>query len=903
MRRCVLACVAVASLVLASAAAAATGPQGSYVLTATTDHGAAYAPTFTGNGLLGVRVPAAGQGYAGGSVPAQSELAGFYAKPTNPKTVSDSVQQRANIPTWSTLQFGDGTQTFSPTTGTVSGWRQSLDLHTGIITTTANWRAGDGHAAKLTYQVLTDRANAHLGIVQLTVIPQWTGTATVSDEIDGSPATLTDQVAKGFDAAQRQDYVEVATQGTGIQAAIASQLTTSPNITAAPTEVDATTDQSVGQQITFPVTAGQSYTVTKYVGIDDSQDTANPVAAAQAEATAGAAAGYDALVSANNAAWATMWNGRIDVAGNRTLATDVNASEFYLWSDTRDGVDWSVSPAGLSSNGYDGHIFWDAETWMYPSLLAQHPTLAAGMNAYRFNRLTAAEQHAAATGYQGARFPWESALDGTEQIPPPVSVNSEGLYEQHITADIALAQWQYYVATGDRSWLASQGWPVLSGAAAFWASRVTPAGHGTYHLNHVTGPDEENPDVNNEVYTMFAARTTLLDAVAAARAIGQPAPAAWSQIAAGLKLPVSRVGGVRIHKEFSGYRQQLVKQADVTLLQYPWLAPMPRAVAQNDINYYVPRDDPGGPSMNDAVSSIDTSTLGTPGCSSYVFTERSYQPFIRDVFDQFSETRYGGAFTFMTGIGGFLQEFLYGYSGLRMEANDIRVAPSLTAQLSGVVLRNLTWRGRVFQIAVGRGTTTVSLVSGAALPVRTPTGLHAVTAGHALRIRTARPDLTPTSDAVRCQKATASNAEPGAPALAAVDGSPATDWQPVRLPATLTTPLRAGRRMVGRVTIAWGHLWPGVTKPNVPPAPGPVKTLRPSHYSLQVSANGRTWRTVARVTGGGSRATDVLRFAPVRARWLRIVITRGSVKPIKPTKTNQNPPPTTPMVEELTATR
>jgi len=282
MRRCVLVCVAAASLLPASAAAAATGPGGAGVLTATTNHGAGYAPTFTGNGFLGVRVPAAGQGYAGGSVPAQSELAGFYAQPTHPKTIADSVQQRANIPTWSTLLFGDGTQAFSPSTGTMSGWRQSLDLHTGIITTTVNWRATDGHAAKITYQVLTDRANEHLGIVHLTVIPQWTGMATITDEIDGSPATLTDQVAKGFSAAQRQDYVEVATRGTGIQASIASQLTTTPSITVMPTEVDATADQSIGQQITFPVSAGQSYTVTKYVGVDDSQDTANPVAAAQA---------------------------------------------------------------------------------------------------------------------------------------------------------------------------------------------------------------------------------------------------------------------------------------------------------------------------------------------------------------------------------------------------------------------------------------------------------------------------------------------------------------------------------------------------------------------------------------------------------------------------------------------
>ena len=158
-----------------------------------------------------------------------------------------------------------------------------------------------------------------------------------------------------------------------------------------------------------------------------------------------------------------------------------------------------MSPAGLSSNGYDGHIFWDAETWMYPSLLAQHPDLAAGMNAYRFQRLAEAQQHATATGYAGARFPWESALDGTEQIPPPTSVNSEGLYEQHITADIALAQWQYYLVTGDKTWLAQQGWPVLSGAAAFWASRATLGSDGKYHIDGVTGPDEENPDVNDEV--------------------------------------------------------------------------------------------------------------------------------------------------------------------------------------------------------------------------------------------------------------------------------------------------------------------------------------------------------------------------------------------------------------------
>lgn len=112
------AALALAAAAAPSAASAAASGRGSYVLTATSSRTASgYAPTFTGNGFLGVRVPAAGQGYAGGTVPAQSELAGFYAKPLKPKTISDSVQQRANIPTWSTLLFGDGTQVFSPKQG------------------------------------------------------------------------------------------------------------------------------------------------------------------------------------------------------------------------------------------------------------------------------------------------------------------------------------------------------------------------------------------------------------------------------------------------------------------------------------------------------------------------------------------------------------------------------------------------------------------------------------------------------------------------------------------------------------------------------------------------------------------------------------------------------------------
>jgi trehalose/maltose hydrolase-like predicted phosphorylase len=887
----VLAGLALAGALWLAPAAQAAPPSGAgaFVLTATSP-GGAYAPTFTGNGMLGVRVPPSGQGYAAGTVPAQSELAGFYAKVTGSSKPGDNVQQRANIPTWSTLTFSENGQTFAVPGPGISNWRQSLDLHTGIVTTTARWTAPDGHVTDLSYQVLTDRAGQFVGLVRLQFSPHWTGTATVTDAIDGTADStaqpeLTSQVSKGWDAASQQDWVTIQALGTNIQATVASQLGVSPNVSATPTQTDQTTDQSVGQSLGFPVSDGQTYTITKYVGVESSQDATDTVAAARGQAAGAASTGWDSLLAASKAAWASLWRGRIEIRGNRTLATDVNASQFYLWSSTRDGVDWSVSPAGLSSNGYDGHIFWDAETWMYPSLLAQHPDLAAGMNNYRFARLTQAEQHATATGSAGARFPWESALDGTEQIPPPVSVNSEGLYEQHITADIALAQWQYYLATGDKNWLSQQGWPVLSQAATFWASRATLGSDGKYHINGVTGPDEENPNVNDEVYTNVGAMRTLQDAVQAAQVLGMAAPASWSTIAAGLDVPVS--GG--IHPEFSGYGDQLVKQADVTLLQYPWGFQTSPQVSRNDINFYVPRTDPGGPSMSDAVNLIDSNALNTPGCASYLYVERSYQPFIKDTFHQFSETRTGGAFTFMTGIGGFLQEFLYGYSGMRWNPSSVALNPSLSSQIGGIVLHDVQWRGRTFRVAIGPQRTTVTLTSGAPLPVTTPRGLRRVRRGHALTMVTRRPDLTKTRDLARCGRVRASSSEPGAPALAAVDGSPATDWQPAKVHATLTTPLAPLAGSVRTITLRWGRMWPAAPAPNVPPPPGPVTVLRPFAYTVQVSRNGRAWRTVARF-GGRSGVVDTVHVrGGAKTRFVRVRVTAPSTAKL-------------PELDELTAT-
>jgi trehalose/maltose hydrolase-like predicted phosphorylase len=867
-RRSLLACAAALVMLLppfagARATAAGTGAEtggGSYVLTAT-GTGAGYTPTFTGNGYLGVRVPASGQGYVEGRPRIESTLAGFYAQ------APGMVQQRADLPAWDTLVVAAAGEEFSLPRSSVTGWRQRIDLRDGVITTTARWSSADGNIIDLGYDVLVDRARPHVAAVRLRLTPHRSGTALVTDLIDGTPATLTTPVARGWDPRRRRQWETIATQGTGIVAGLASRMELGRVASATSgTPVEVSAAQSVGQRVTLSVRAGTTYTVTKYVGVVTADSGEAAASDARHQADAAAAAGFELLSAESGAAWRSLWRGRIEVLGDPALATEVNASEFYLWASIRDGVDWSTTPGGLSSNAYNGHVFWDAETWMHPALLAQHPDLAAGIDAYRLDRLDAAAAHAREGGYGGARFPWESALDGSEQTAPPAA-SEEGVYEQHITADIALAQWQHYLATGDRGWLARAGWPVISAAAAFWASRAVRDEGGAYHIAGVTGPDEENEDVDDEVYTNVAAATTLRIASRAARIAGAAAPASWTAIADGLAVLYDARTG--LNPEFVGYRGQIVQQADATMLAYPWGYQAAPGAAERDLDYYVPRTDPDGPSMTDSISSVDTSALGLPGCSSYMFTLRSAEPFIRDVFDQFSELTTGGAFTFVTGIGGFLQEFLYGYSGLRWAEDGVRLDPTLTGQLGGVVLRDLQWHHTRFTVSIGPQTTTVSVGAGRALRVVAGGTSRVVPVGETLTLPTRRPDLEPTTDLARCRPATASSSRSGADVLAAVDGSPATAWQPRQVAATLLVAL-ARAAVIRSVALQWGEHY---TSPQAGAnGPAVASTLRATSYDLLVSADGRTWTVVARVRGRTAGIHDVLAFPAVHARLVKLRI-------------------------------
>ncbi|MBP0460549.1 discoidin domain-containing protein [Streptomyces montanisoli] len=746
--------------------------------------------------------------------------------------------------------------------GTTSHYKQSLDMRRGTITTSLTWTSPAGRATRLTYRVIVDRANAHLGVTHVDITPlNWSGPLSVIDMLDGradtlpanhrlaKPVDLTKVSSGRVDRSSASISESLTTQQIGMRAGLASVLRVDGRRVATEPYTDVPAN-SLAQRAGLHVRAGRTYEATKFVGIASSNDTAqgsaplvtdgpaDPQAAALGYATHAARQGLRPIETAHERAWARLWQSDITVLGDTELTQRLRAGTFYLLSSVRDGVDWGLSPGGMSSADYNGHVFWDADTWMNPALLAAHPDLARGLLDYRSTLLDAARANAQAHGYQGAQYPWESADTG----------NDVGIHprEIHIDSDVALGQWQYYEATGDLEWLRTEGWPVIKSVARFWASRVTPDGHGGYDLADVQSPDENHDHETNSAYTNAGAITVLGIATEAARLVGEQPDPRWAQVAGGLTVAVDPATGV--HPEYDGYNGSTINQADTVMLQYPLNYPMTDAQAQADLDYYTPRTDINGPSMTDSINLIDSARLGTPGCVTETFLKRSLDPYTYAPFDQFAEKREGGAFTFTTGIGGVLQAFTYGFTGLRLGSDAVTVDPMLPPGIPGIDLTGLHWHGNTFDVSIRHDGTRVTLRSGHTLVVsaagrRTkPHGHHSVT------VTTRRPDLAPTQDAARCKTVSASTADPSFPAVAAVDGSPSTRWKATGPGASLTVDL--GRATtVGRTKVtAYGAT---------------------TAYRIDVSADGRTWTPFGAPVAATAASGTMVTAPPVRARYVR----------------------------------
>lgn len=415
---------------------------------------------------------------------------------------------------------------------------------------------------------------------------------------------------------------------------------------------------------------GETFCFSLVGSVCSSRDFFDPYNEAERQVIYAVHEGEEALMQAHYRLWDELWQGDIRIEGDDDAQRIVRFALFNLYSSCRGGSRLSIPPMGLSLQGYNGHIFWDTELWMYPPMLLLNQDIARSMLDYRFDRLPAARKKALAYGYRGAMFPWESDDSGEEATPTHALT---GPFEHHITADIGIACWNYYCVTRDMRWLQREGYPLLKEIADFWASRVTRNQDSSYSIHNVTGADEYANGVTDNAFTNGAASLALKYACQAAEICGEKVPEIWREIGENIRILQFENGVTREH---STYKGEMIKQADANLLAYPLGVITDEYRQRQDLDYYAERiDQKDGPAMSYSVYCVQYARMGEAD-KAYEMFRRCYEPNLKKPFGVISETPTSNNPYFMTGAGGLLQAVLNGFCGLQITDEGIVQLPS-----------------------------------------------------------------------------------------------------------------------------------------------------------------------------------------------------------------------------------
>ena len=423
--------------------------------------------------------------------------------------------------------------------------------------------------------------------------------------------------------------------------------------------------------ISFSLSKGQTGHFTLAASVCSTADFSDPWNEAVRQLVYIDRISVDEVLAGHRTDWSELWRGDIEIEGDPEAQKTVRLALFSLYGSCREGTRLSIPPMGLSSQGYNGHIFWDAEMWMFPPLLLLNHGLAESMIDYRLDRLPAARMRAMASGYDGVMFPWESDEFGQESTPVWALT---GPMEHHITADVGIAAWNYWCVVKDRQWLRDKGWPLLKAVAEFWTDRVRDNGDGTYSITGVVGADEYANNVIDNAFTNGAVSKVLECAAEASVLCGERLPSEWMKISGGLRILRDDNG---VTMEHEGYDGGMIKQADVNLLGYPLGIIDDRRQLLRDLEYYESRVDPvNGPAMTWSIFCIQYARLGNEDKAEEMF-RRCYRPFARPPFGALAETPSSHNPYFMTGAGGLLQAVLNGFAGLEITDEGISQVSSV----------------------------------------------------------------------------------------------------------------------------------------------------------------------------------------------------------------------------------
>lgn len=429
----------------------------------------------------------------------------------------------ANAPDWTALEIWVNGQRFDMQTGEIRNYARYLDLRSGVLHRRLEWSPTPDCAVALAFERFASLADEHLLASRLQVTPlvgsvQVRVRALIDAHVENQ-GFLHWHLEEQHSAPGSADLV-VRTRRTGKTLAMSAR-TRADSVKLEGSDCPG----CPGTILEAQVESGTTLSVEKLTAIYSSRDNDSPLVAAQSKVKTAMQQGYDALLDEQVSAWADFWRlCDVTIEGDNEAQLAVRHALFQLRiaAPTHDER-VSIGAKTLSGFGYRGHVFWDNEIFVLPFFTYTQPRIARNMLMYRHHTLPGARRKAAANGFAGAQYPWESAETGDEVTPPWLPHFADpaqlvriwtGDIQIHISADVVYAMHQYWQVTGDNEFWRQVGIPALLETAVFWGERAEPEGE-RFAIRDVIGPDENHDHVDNNQYTNFMVRWHLHKALEA----------------------------------------------------------------------------------------------------------------------------------------------------------------------------------------------------------------------------------------------------------------------------------------------------------------------------------------------------------------------------------------------------
>ncbi|WP_455749947.1 glycoside hydrolase family 65 protein [Nocardia nova] len=660
----------------------------------------------------------------------------------------ESDQAIVNVTNGKIIRLLVGDEPFDLRYGRLHAHQRILDLRSGLLSREADWTSPAGKRVRIRTTRLVSLTQRAVGAIRFEVEPvDGPARVVVQSELVANepvPATSGDpRVAAALDAplVAEQDHAHGShlclihhTRVSGLRVGVAADHHIHAPVHAA-TSVESDPDLS-RFTLTCVLAAGQRVRVDKTVAYGWSGHRSLPAVRDQVDAALAAAqdSGWSRLVDDQRSFLDEFWSRTdVEVDGDPQLQQAVRFGLFHVLQAGARAEERGVPAKGLTGPGYDGHSFWDTETFVLPLVTHTTPRAAQDVLRWRHSTLPEARARAAQLGLRGAAFAWRTIAGAECSGYWPA-----GVAAFHLNAAIADAVVRYVRVAADSDFERGVGAELLVETARLWESLGYHGLDGRFHIDGVTGPDEYSAIADDNVYTNLMAQANLRAAADVARRHVQVAERLgvddaererWRAAAEAMAVPYD--DDLKVHQQAAGftrqavwpfdttgpdryplmlhfpyfdlYRKQVVKQADLVLAMYLCGAAFGDEDKARNFAYY-------------EALTVRDSSLSAP-CQAVIAAETGHtdlaydylrETALLDLADLQHNTRDG---LHIAALAGSWTALIAGFGGLRHDTGTLCFAPRLPTQLSRLAFR-LHYRHRALHIEITPGQARYELLDG-----------------------------------------------------------------------------------------------------------------------------------------------------------------------------------------------